>query len=167
MRVQDGSRLIYRKHWIVLVGKIWKPLLGYLLLAVLLVLRLAVHSNLVEMITPAAVFVIVGVWLAINSFWMLWEYLAWRDDVYIVDDETVTDITRLPFGLREARMQAGLRQVQNVTSDIRSLWGSVLNEGNVVIQTAAQNGQLVFYNVSNPSRVAEEILQRVRRYQNR
>jgi len=34
----------------------------------------------------------------------------------------------------------------------------------VVIQTAADRGQMVFYNVSNPSRVAEEILQRVHQY---
>jgi len=164
MRTIQGTRIIYRKHWIVMFGHIWRPLFGGLLLAFLILVRLFVHNAVVDAVSPSVAVVIILVSLAITSFWTLWGYIAWREDVYIIDTEAIVDIVRKPFGLREERMQAGLRQIQNVTSEIKSFWGSFFNEGNVVIQTAADRGQMVFYNVSNPSRVAEEILQRVHQY---
>ena len=164
MRTIQGTRIIYRKHWIVMFGHIWRPLFGDLVLAILILVRLFVHNAVVDAVSLSVAVVIILVSLAITSFWTLWGYIAWREDVYIIDTEAIVDIVRRPFGLREERMQAGLRQIQNVTSEIKSFWGSIFNEGNVVIQTAADRGQMIFYNVSNPSRVAEEILQRVHQY---
>lgn len=165
MRTVDGTRIIYRKYWFVLIGHLWKPIFAYGLLVLLIVVRLFVRSPLVASVSPLGALLIAAAWLVINTFWLVWEYLSWYEDVYIIDDDTITDITRTPFGLRESRMQASLQQIQNVTSAIRNLWGSLFNYGDVTIQTAAGNAQIVFKGVYKPNAVAEEILQRVRQYE--
>ncbi len=167
MRRVEGNRIIYRKYWFVLIGHIWKPLFGYVLLFLLLAVRITIRNPLTTSVTPLGTLLIATLWLAINTFWLVWAYLSWYEDIYIIDDETVTDIVRTPFGLRESRMQASLQQVQNVTSSIRNVFGSVFNYGDVTIQTAAENAQMVFRGVYHPNAVAEEILQRVRQYQAR
>jgi hypothetical protein len=102
-------------------------------------------------------------WLAVNTLYLAWGYLTYLGDVYIVDEETLIDIRRAPLGWRELRSQAGLRQVQNVTSAIRSIVGRIFNYGDVMIQTAAggASGQLDFTDVADPQGVADEILRRI------
>jgi hypothetical protein len=101
---------------------------------------------------------------ALTAFLFYWAYADWRDDTYIVDNQSIIDINRKPLWLSEARTQAGLQQIQNVTSRIDSLWGQFFDYGSVIIQTAAEHGTMVFRGVRRPTAVAEEILQRMQRH---
>ncbi len=161
-RTVQGGRVVYHRHWLILLGKTTRPIVAGILLLFVIGIRLFSTNAFIQSLSPGVSLTIIGVWLAIVSFWFLWGYIAWREDVYVLDTDSVLDIVRAPFGLREQREQASLRQIQNVTSQIHSLWGSIFNEGDVVIETAGQHGQMVFRNVHKPAQVADEILQRVR-----
>ncbi len=161
MRVVEGDRITYRKHWIVLLGNIWKPTAAYILLGLLLGIRLSGRVTIVQSIPGIVVLGIAFVWLALNTFWWYWEYADWYDDLYIIDNQSVIDIKRRPLWLNEIRLQAGLQQIQNVTSRIGGVWGQLVNVGDVAIQTAAEHGIMTFKSVYNPSAVSEEILRRM------
>jgi membrane protein YdbS with pleckstrin-like domain len=162
-RTVSGDRIIYRKHWIILIRNVWRPLLFYLALAALVMVRLSGRVAFLQTI-PGAAFVALGLlWLLFNTFWLYWEYADWYDDTYILDSQSIMEIKRRPLWLNENRKQAGLQQIQNVTSQIGSIWAQLLNFGDVIIQTAAEHGAMEFRAVSNPKGVAEEILQRVQR----
>ncbi len=164
MRFVEGDRITYRKHWIILVRSLWKPTLAYALLAALIIIRLAGRFVLLQSVPSLVFWGLALVWLALNSFWWYWQYADWYNDLYIVDNQSIIDIKRRPLWLREVRIQAGLQQIQNVTSQILSVWGRMFNYGDVIIQTAAEHGTMVFAAVHDPTGVAEEVLQRVQRH---
>ena len=161
-----GDRIIYRKHWGVLIGYEIKPAIAYILWFAFAIARGSATGQSATLLaqTASILNIFSAAWFILTTFWVVWEYLRWYDDIYILDSETVVDIVRQPFGLREVRIQAGLPQIQNVTSETHSLWGTLFNFGDVLIQTAAQQGQMVFVGVHNPTGVADEVLQRVRAY---
>lgn len=163
MKTVDGTRIVYHKHWVVLLRYIGRAIFGYVLLVLLLGLIGSFRRQLGALASGEFVLAAALLWLAINTLYLAWGYLTYLGDVYIIEDETLIDIRRSPLGWREYRSQAGLRQVQNVTSAIRSLVGRIFNYGDVIIQTAAGGapGQLDFNDVSDPQGVADEILRRI------
>lgn len=163
-RTVEGDRVIYRKHWIVLVGNIWKQTVLFAAITVLTAMwlfgRFAFLNAVPDFVVTAVVFAL----FIVNSMWWYWGYVDWREDLYVLDNQFVTDIKRRPFWLRELRLQAGLQQIQNVTSRIGGVRGQVFGYGDVLIQTAAEQGSMEFTGVANPTRVSEEILQRVQHF---
>lgn len=159
-----GNEIIYRKHWGVLIGYELKSIVAVALLLMLLTARSSA-SGVITVAFPASTVTLISViWLLLAGLWAWWEYARWYNSQYILTTEEVIDITRRPLGLREMRIQAGLTQIQNVTSVVPSLWGSLFNYGNVIIQTAAEQGEMEFVGVHNPGGVADEVLQHVRNY---
>lgn len=161
----DGRRLIYHKHRLILLRNMARPLFGFALLVLLLAVANFFRASLGDWISPLTLIVFSFVWMFFNSLAVLWEYLAYLGDVYIIDDEAVTDIRRSPLGWREFRAQASLRQVQNVSSAIKSLIGRAFNYGDVYIQTAGMvsgASRLDFMDVPAPNAVAQEIISRMR-----
>lgn len=166
-RTVEGDRIIYRRHWSVLVGNMWQPTAFYVALVALLSVALSGRVPFLEAIPRPVVFVGVLLWLAVNTFWWYWQYADWRDDLFIIDTDSLTDLKRRPLWLAETRTQAGITQIQNVTSVVAGLLQRIFNVGDVVVQTAAEQGRLVFEDVGNPQGIAEEILTRVQRFQER
>lgn len=164
VRTVEGDRITYRRHWLVLLRNLWRPTLFYALLAILLSVWLSGRLPIPKEITSGVVIVGALIWMAINTFWWYWEYADWRDDLFIVDSLSVVDLKRHPLWLQEVRIQAGLSQVQNVTSRVDGIIDRLYNKGQVIIQTAAEQGKMVFEDISSPQQVAEEVLQRVQRY---
>lgn len=165
----DGRRIVYHKHRVILLRYLARPLFGYVLLVLLLSIAGIFRRELGALASPGVLILFSLFWLAANSFLVLWEYLTYLGDVYIIDDEAVIDIRRSPLGLREYRAQASLWQVQNVTSSIKSIIGRVFNYGDVLIQTAAQQGatRVDFMDIPNPNGVANEITVRMRALESR
>jgi hypothetical protein len=159
-RLETGDQIIYHKHWLILLGNIWKPLFFFLLLFVLIAVRIFIPKMPIY-IPPLLMVAIASLWIVIDTLWLYWGYASWREDVYILDPVSVTDITRTPLLLRETRIQANLQQIQNVTSSIQNVWGQLFNFGSVIIQTAAAQGSMTFSYVENPTKVSEEILRYV------
>ncbi|MFN8418945.1 MAG: cyclic nucleotide-binding domain-containing protein [Anaerolineae bacterium] len=165
IRVVEGDRITYRRHWIVLLRNILAPSFFYLLLLILLSVYFSGRLPMLNALPGSLIVMGALIWLAINTFWWYWQFADWRDDLFIVDSMSVIDVKRRPLWLQEVRIQAGLGQVQNVTSRIKGIVDRLYNKGDVIIQTAAEQGTMVFEDITDPSRTAEEVLQRVQRYQ--
>ncbi len=168
LRKEQGNRVIWRKHWLVLIPRLWWPLLIFLV-----VIALAILPSLSEVMgfAPQESFgllnalTIAGVIATLIALArVIWVVADWRNDTYEVSDDEIAHVDRVPLGLSEDRMSAGLGRIQNVSMSIPSPIHWLFNFGNVTCQTAAEIGAFVFFAVPDPRAVAQEIQSRMERY---
>jgi membrane protein YdbS with pleckstrin-like domain len=170
IRWEEGNRIIWRKHWMALL-----PRIGWVWLTPLFVIMVAfgywalTTEQVPDELTPVASALQWFLVLFVLAFLLrlTWVIVDWYNDTYEVSDTEVLNIRKLPFGLREDRRAAPLPRIQNVEMRIPSPIHWWLDYGNVVIQTAAEFGALIFYSVPNPRAVADEILSRMEKAQKR
>lgn len=151
---------VYRKHRIVWVRSVMLPALvtaiGIILFFAVL-LRLSGLSE-VGFIGFALAMMVTGLGAA-------WFYLAdwdWRNDLYIVGDQTITIIHRRPLWLEDQQDQIALAQVDNVVSETSGLLNSFLNIGTIrllLTGTDVKNAKY-FRSVHDPRQIQEEISRR-------
>ncbi len=168
LRKEQGNRVIWRKHWLVLIPRLWWPLLIFVVVTVLAILPPLTEVSgaaaeetfpLLHALTVAGV---VATLIALAR--VIWVVADWRNDTYEVSDDEITHVDRVPLGLSEDRMSAGLGRIQNVSMSIPSPIHWLFNFGNVECQTAAEVGAFVFFAVPDPRAVAQEIQTRMERY---
>lgn len=154
VRAESASEIMYHKHPIALL-RAW--LLPALVGLVLFLVGLVLYFFLPEVLgipAVAGLFFILGlVWLGL----MLWLFEDWRNDTYLVTNRYIVDIDRAPFGLRESRKQAELSKIENVRAEQEGFLPSVFNFGQVHIETAGADSNIIFENVREPERIQNEI----------
>lgn len=104
-------------------------------------------------------------WYLGLAFFAIQNMLLWFYNIYIVTDERVIDVDF--FGLLYKNINATqIRQIQDVNYSQIGMLSSILNFGNVVVQTASEQrsadvreeaSAFTFAAVSNPDRVAKVI----------
>jgi uncharacterized membrane protein YdbT with pleckstrin-like domain len=158
MTVIAGDTIVWRKHWFVLVEKVW--------LAVLLVLAtlgMTIFTLVNGLWIPA---LLLGITTLGAVFWYIYCYDDWHRDVYIVTTDRIVDVESSAFRLRgESRREGTFDVIQNTTYDIPGFFAGLLNMGTVTIETAATTGIFTFHHVLNPSSVQQEIFNRMVAYQ--
>ena len=150
--------LVLRRHWFVLVTV---GLLFAFLLVFPLLLRLLLPAGFLASLQ-------LSVWggvitLALSAYYLfLWLFfftvlVDYYLDVWIVTNERVVSILQEALFHRVIAEQSVVR-VQDVTSDVRGIFPTFLNFGNVFIQTAGERERFVFMQVPNPDHVKKIIL---------
>jgi len=168
LRKEQGGHVIWRKHWLVLLPRLWWPLLIFFAVIALVILPLL--SEIIGLAPPESfsllnTLVIVGVIATLIALVrVIWVVADWRNDTYEVSDDEIAHVNRVPLGLSEDRMSAGLGRIQNVSMSIPSPIHWLFNFGNVTCQTAAEVGAFIFFAVPDPRAVAREIQLRMERY---
>jgi CRP-like cAMP-binding protein/membrane protein YdbS with pleckstrin-like domain len=181
--IWEDDRVTWRKHWLNLAQRVGPPLLAAAVTSLLgltslvvalndiLKLGLGLPAPLITMGARAWLCLPILVLWVFAALWVNFQYQDWRNDIYIVTDNEVIDVQRdlkffpLWFLYSESRRQAPLARVQNVNLDIPNLIASVLDFGDVIVQTAGTEGTLDFLFVSNPRQVQAEVLRRLAAYQ--
>jgi uncharacterized membrane protein YdbT with pleckstrin-like domain len=127
----------------------------WITLAILMLFTPYVVSFLIDMSLIPGRLQIVGLmfWYLITSAYILEEFLGWFFNVYIITDERVFDVDFVNLVYREIS-DANIDQIQDVTVRVGSVIRTLLNYGDIVIQTAAEIPQLEFLAVPQPDRVA-------------
>jgi CRP-like cAMP-binding protein/uncharacterized membrane protein YdbT with pleckstrin-like domain len=155
------ERLVWRKHWIILVLRVlWPTLLLSAICAVLLaematglgVLFGIALAPLTLLLVMAALF-LVGL--------IAWRYADWRNDTYEVTRDEFADVEKKPLFFDEQRRTARLVDIDNIRTEIPSTFHYLLNYGNVLIETAATQGNFTFDGVPDPNGVATEVRRRI------
>lgn len=167
LQIEEQGRITWRKHWLDLFRRTGKWL-G--ITSILLVLGPAIlfaaweHSDLL----PRVLFI--AVWLLVVSLFVFlawYNYEDWRNDIYQLTDERVLDIERDPFRFKERLVETTLERIQNVSYSKPTLIANLLNYGDLIIETAGGQGQLVFKQVPNPQWATQEIFRRRNAYKDR
>jgi uncharacterized membrane protein YdbT with pleckstrin-like domain len=162
MRYEFGDRVIYRKHWVVLILQAWVPFVitfGLLLSLIIRLFQLALD--------PArALFTFQGgirpetlasvLFLAFFPFaaWLVYEVLDWSNDKFEVTNEQIIDIDRKPFGT-ESRNAAQLESILGTNYIRKGILGNIFNYGTVYITVGGT--KLAFEDVMDPASVQSDI----------
>lgn len=151
-RVEEEDVIIYRKHFIVLIIESIIPI-GLALLGMLVTFILIRFFDFTfRQLLPALIFV-----YSIDILWLIWRVEDWRNDMFQLTDRLIIDIDRRPFGFGESRKQALLSNIQNVNAYTPGLVHTIFNYGNVEIETAGAESNLVFEDIPYPSVIQSDI----------
>jgi hypothetical protein len=162
LRVEDGGSIIYRKHWFVLLQQTWQPTVLMLLIGAGMLARLiklAQTPNL-RLFDPTKVPVIDTTILVLPTLlipvilWWIYQYLDWRNDIFVVTSDQILDIDKKPFGT-ETRRAAPLENILSTEAERVGLAGYLLNFGTVYITIGGAS--LEFQDVLDPSAVQADI----------
>ncbi|HLB46028.1 MAG TPA: cyclic nucleotide-binding domain-containing protein [Anaerolineales bacterium] len=158
VREQQGEAIVYHKHPALLAAELGPELGGILLCIVLGAVRLFAGFELVNAIN---IWVFLGLVLLLLLFLIgrvVYEYLDWKNDIYMVTSTQVLDIERKPFG-NELRKAANLDAVTNIAFVRPGFIATLLNYGMVTIN-AGPGGEMKFFNVFDPMGVQQDIYRR-------
>ncbi|MBI3912707.1 MAG: cyclic nucleotide-binding domain-containing protein [Chloroflexi bacterium] len=159
LEVDEGSRIVWRKHWFVLfksTARYFFALIGLDLLFIL------IANSPTLLILGAGGFLFGGtVLFGIVLGALVWNWIDWRNDIYAVNDSIIVDEERLPFNLKTKSNAAPLDQIQDIRVDIPSPVAAILNYGTVIIQTAGKGEPLTFDWIHNPRHAQAEIFRRI------
>jgi hypothetical protein len=163
LRFEREGVIIYRKHWWILLRRIFFPSLA---IFTLFVITGYLFFGAGAILPPIAGWVLLGILFPILFGWWLYEYIDWRNDFFMVTDEQILDVYRKPLA-REERRAAPLRSIQSIEFERLGLIGLILNFGTVYIRVG--DTQLTFDEVFNPSEVQRELFNRLasREYRDR
>ena len=152
LRIEEDGNIIYRTHWFLLIKKIGLPLFFsvFLLIGVILIWLNVIPFG-----------VNTGTWLLLLLgpaffLWLLYQYVDWRNDRYIITPELIIDVFKKPLGTEEKK-SAPLRNILSIDYERRNLVGIVLNFGTVFIRVGEST--FTFDNVINPAEVQREVFQ--------
>jgi uncharacterized membrane protein YdbT with pleckstrin-like domain len=161
MRYKQAHQVTWRKHWIFLAKRIYLVLpLAVLVTAVVVAVIL---SGRPAQYRFALLFAFLVLWIVVVlRLWWLVE--DWRNDLYIVTDHLIIDVEKRPLSIREERREATLDRIVNLSLQQQGFLASILNYGDVLIQTAGATGDFTFDGVSNPAAVQREIFRRLEDY---
>ena len=156
----DENQMVWRKHWWVLLTVLLQPALVFLVIASIWLASatLLVYSPWLD--------VLFGLALAGISIWVVWRALDWWNDLYVLTDERVVDIEKVPL-LAEERRETRLDRIQDVRYDQPGLIYRLLNFGHVWLETAGEIGRFTFDYVPHPQEVQAEIFRRLTAFRQR
>lgn len=92
-------------------------------------------------------------WYLATFAFVFEKLLSWFYHINIITDERIFDIDFIHLTYREIT-DAEIDQIQDVTVEVGGVFRTVLNYGNVLIQTAAEIPQIEFEAVPEPDKVA-------------
>jgi hypothetical protein len=167
LRVEDGGTVTYRKHWFVLLKQVGQPLLYFVILNVLIIIRgwflfqsqtqSLISLNAAGVPRPDTIIVFLLFFTLPVLGWMIWEYIDWNNDIFRVTPEEIIDLDKTPLGTEERRSA----QIENILSteyERIGLTGYLLNYGTVYITVGGT--KLSFDDVLDPAGVQADINRR-------
>ncbi len=155
VRYEGGGVVTYRKHWFVLLRKVFLSLMGWLLTAGLMI---AIVTRYITGVDYGMALTLGFFLLFAFSGIMVYQYIDWRNDVFQLTPNQVIDLDRKPFG-RESRRAAPLENILSIEYERRGIIPMLFNFGTVYITIG--NSQLTFNNVYHPSDVQQDIFARM------
>lgn len=155
VRIEEEGAVIYRKHWILLAKRIWKPSLA--MIALLVVLALSFPTLFATFSAPLVFGLGLFIVLVI-AIWWFYEYVDWINDIYILTPDQIMDIYRTPLG-REDKKTAPLENILSLEHQRIGILGVLLNYGNVIAMVGTAS--FIFRGVYNPAGVRQEIFERI------
>ena len=153
MRYVVGNNITFRKHWFILLKKTFFP--GMVSLIIIVV---AVYLYANEIFRGLPAILLWSLFIFGSGLWWLYNYIDWRNDIYVLTLDKIFDIERKPLA-REEKREASLSNILSLENARLGLLGLLLNFGTVTINVGTE--KLTFDNVFNPVQVQYEISDRM------
>jgi membrane protein YdbS with pleckstrin-like domain len=167
--VREAGHHVWRKNWVNLIQRAGIPaLITAFLLAVLVAGVKEGFFATGALGWPGSSWLLV--WLVLfvpMAFWLWYQTVDWRNDIYVVTDDKLIDIEAKPLALSFQRREGSLDRVQTAYAEQKGFWANVLDYGTVQILTAAADPGFTFRMVGHPKRVQAIIFQKLDAFRSR
>ncbi|NOX61074.1 MAG: cyclic nucleotide-binding domain-containing protein [Chloroflexi bacterium] len=165
LRQADRDTLVWHRHWVGLLTRTTLPFLLALTGIVLLGfgfpgLLFPAESNG----APSLILMLGFVLFVIGAPWLWWEWVDWVNDTYTLTNEFLQRRVVKPLWFQDIVRTTWLERIQNVTYTKPNPLAYILDYGHVVVQTAAEQGEIRFLYVPRPDFVQAEIFRRMENY---
>ncbi len=161
--VNANGAVCHRHHWIMWLRMQMLPAILLIAAVVVAVLDLSGTTAL-----PAGLGLSAGFFMLL--IWAVWAYLRdwdWRNDLMIIEDNTITFQFKRPLWLQNQVEQVALVQLDNVSSIIGGVFGHLFNVGDISIQLVGGATEKWFRTVGDPEAVQAEVTWRSQRIKER
>lgn len=152
----SNGDIVYRKHMSVWAQHTFLPLIVIIASFASLVLSATLVSPDLRIVTMTIGFaaLLIG---CLAYYWMDWD---WRNDLYIISDDTITLVHKRPFFLQSLRDQILVERIDNVESLTRGIFAALMKYGDVRMSLVGADEPKMFHRVSNPQAIQQEISRR-------
>lgn len=155
----ESEKIIFKKrrHWFVIAMEII-PIAFFALLP-LLALALGIYVPIIEIII-LKYFIFVSFFTVV--FWLLLWFafsIIWTNyylDVLIITNKRIIDIEQLGLFARDIT-EVRIDNIEDVKTEIIGIIASLLNMGNLYIQTAGESREMIIKNIVDPHGIREVI----------
>ena len=155
VRYEKDGVITYRKHWFLLVQKIWMPVVVLGLLTLISGYYIYQWVNTGEpLLGPFAAFILAGLCYWAVFIWLGYHYIDWSNDIYRLTPDQILDIERKPLG-EEIKKSAPLGSILSIEHERENILQNVLNFGYVTINVG--ENRFIFRGVYNPDQVHQDI----------
>ena len=167
LRTEDAGKVVYRKHWVVFLEQAWRPILILLGMVALQVWRgiilynsptqSLVYRNAANAFRLDTIIVALPMLSVPFIAWLIWEYVDWKNDIFMLTAEEIFDIDRTPFGKEEKRA-AQLESILSISYKREGIIAYLFNYGTVEITVGGS--KFDFQDVADPASVQADINRR-------
>jgi len=153
----EKVELLLRRHWMHFAA----PIVFLVILFFIPILLLSAVNSYLPFLLEAP-FLKLVILILVYYFLFLWLYffVIWTDyylDTWIITDRRILDIEQLGLFSREVS-EFKIFRVQDVTVEVRGILPTLLNYGDVHVQTAGEARKFIFRQVPNPHQAKQLIL---------
>ena len=154
--MMSNGDIVYRKHPSVWAQHTAIPIVIVLasLFALLLTFTLLGTDVRIFAFPLCMVVFLIG---CLAYYWMDWD---WRNDLYIISDDTITLVHKRPFFLQNIRDQILVERIDNVESVSSGVLAALLKYGDVRMSLVGADEPKLFRRVARPQEVQQEISRR-------
>jgi len=157
-RPNEHVLLLLRRHWSILL---MHGVVCFVLLIIPLVIDTAISELYADFHSGSfyPLFTLVF-WLYLMGIWTYF-FVGWIDyylDAWIVTNDRIINIEQNGLFNRVISEQR-LYRIQDVTAEVKGPWKTMLNFGNVYIQTAGEMERFVFEDVPEPYQVKKILIE--------
>lgn len=167
LRVEDGGTVTYRKHWFVLLQQSAWPISFFILVQILIGIRIwylarspqqaFLEPNAAGSLRPDTLIVLLLFFTFAFIGWLVWEFIDWKNDIFMVTPDEIVDLDKTPLGTEERR-SAQIESILSTEYKRIGITGYLLNYGTVYIVVGGT--KLEFQDVLDPAGVQADINRR-------
>ncbi len=152
----SNGDIVYRKHISVWLRHTTIPLVVNFASLAALVLTFTVVAPDTRVVTfsMAMAALLVG---SLAYYWLDWD---WRNDIYVLSDDTITLVHKRPFFLQNLRDQILVERIDNVESSTSGFISALLQIGDVRMSLVGADEPKLFTRVHKPAQIQQEISRR-------
>ena len=149
--------LLLRRHWFV----IFRRMALWVVLAAIPLAIIIFFRGIIDFIINNEFFYSIGVLFLSVYYLYIWlfvlnSFVDYFLDVWIVTNERIINIEQKQLFSREMAEQK-LVKIQDVTSEMKGMFSTFLNYGDIYIQTAGEKERFIFKQVHQPEETARKI----------
>jgi uncharacterized membrane protein YdbT with pleckstrin-like domain len=154
-------RIVHR-HWFNIVMQ-YIPIL---ILLTLIIFSLLFYSDIISSFSSASAPAIFFFMLSFLVLFMwIYGFLIWFDyylDIWIITTHRIVNVDQKGLFAREVG-ELEYKRIQDISTDIKGFFPTILNYGNLTVQTAAEQSHFVFRAVGDPYEIKSLIMKQVKK----